>query len=142
VQHDEFIGQVQARARLSSRGDAERATRATLETLAERIPEGLADNVAAQLPHEIGEHLRRTIVYGGVGTGERFDAREFVRRVSERSGTDEPQAAFLLRVVCEFVDEATTGTLSRKVAPSLPDDLRGLVTAGSTGEARSGEASS
>jgi uncharacterized protein (DUF2267 family) len=135
VQHDEFIGQVQAKARLSSRGDAERATRATLETLGERIPEGLADNIAAQLPHEIGEHLRRTIVYGGVGTGERFDSREFVRRVSERAGTDEPRAAFLARVVFEVVDEATSGTLTRKVADSLPDDLRNLVTAGSTGEA-------
>jgi uncharacterized protein (DUF2267 family) len=135
VQHDEFIGQVQAKARLSSRGDAERATRATLETLGERIPEGLADNIAAQLPHEIGEHLRRTIVYGGVGTGERFDSREFVRRVSERAGTDEPQAAFLARAVFEVVDEATSGTLTRKVADSLPDDLRNLVTAGSTGEA-------
>jgi uncharacterized protein (DUF2267 family) len=135
MQHDEFIGQVQARARLSSRGDAERATRATLETLGERIPEGLADNVAAQLPQEIGEHLRRTIVYGGVGTGERFDTGEFVRRVSERSGTDEPQAAFLVRVICEVVDEATGGILTRKVAESLPDDLRKPVTAGSTGEA-------
>jgi uncharacterized protein (DUF2267 family) len=135
MQHDEFIGQVQARARLSSRGDAERATRAALETLGERIPEGLADNLAAQLPHEIGEHLRRTVVYGGAATGERFDTREFVRRVSERSGADEPQAAFLARVVFEVVDEATSGTLTRKVAESLPDDLRKLVTAGSTGEA-------
>jgi uncharacterized protein (DUF2267 family) len=135
MQHDEFIGQVQARARLSSRGDAERATRATLETLGERVPEGLADNLAAQLPHEVGEHLRRTEVYGGLGTGERFDTREFLRRVSERSGADEPRAAYLARVVFEVVDEATSGTLTQKVAESLPDDLRRLVTAGSTGEA-------
>jgi hypothetical protein len=33
------------------------------------------------------------------------------------------------------VDEATAGTLTHKVAESLPDDLRKLVTAGSTGEA-------
>ncbi len=43
MQHDAFIGQVQARARLSSRGEAESATRATLETLGERMPEGLVD---------------------------------------------------------------------------------------------------
>jgi uncharacterized protein (DUF2267 family) len=47
MRHDEFIGHVQQRARLSSRGDAERASRATLETLGERVPEGLADNLAA-----------------------------------------------------------------------------------------------
>jgi uncharacterized protein (DUF2267 family) len=47
MQHDEFIGLVQNRACLSSRGDAERASGATLETLAERVPEGLAGNLAA-----------------------------------------------------------------------------------------------
>lgn len=47
MQHDEFIGLVQNRACLSSRGDAERASGATLETLAERVPEGLVGNLAA-----------------------------------------------------------------------------------------------
>lgn len=32
MRHDEFIGEVQHRAKLPSRGDAERATRITLET--------------------------------------------------------------------------------------------------------------
>lgn len=132
MQHDEFIGQVQQRARLSSRGDAERASRATLETLGERVPEGLADNLAAQLPHEIGEHLRRTEVYGGVGTGERFDRRDFVKRVASRAGVDEPQAAYLARTVLETVDEATEGAIVAKILDSLPPDLRSLISAGST----------
>lgn len=87
MQHDQFIGQVQARAHLSSRGEAERATRSVLETIGERIPEGLAENPAAQLPHEIGEHLRRTEVYDGYGTGERFDRDVFVARVVDHSGS-------------------------------------------------------
>lgn len=62
MKHDEFIGHVQHGARLASRGAAERATRAALETLRERVPDGLADNLAAQLPTEIGEHLRRTLI--------------------------------------------------------------------------------
>nr|BFE99991.1 hypothetical protein GCM10020241_16670 [Streptoalloteichus tenebrarius] len=94
MRHDELIGQVQNRARLGSRGDAERAVRATLETLGERIPEGLCESLAGQLPHEIGEHLRRTEVYGGQGTGERFDLEEFLNRVVQRSGSPRPQAAF------------------------------------------------
>ena len=52
MKHDEFIGQVQHRARLSSRGEAERATRATLETLAERLAGGEEQDLAAQLPAE------------------------------------------------------------------------------------------
>jgi uncharacterized protein (DUF2267 family) len=133
MQHDEFIGQVQARARLSSRGDAERASRATLETLGERIPEGLADNLAAQLPHEIGEHLRRTVVYAGAATGERFDRGVFVARVAARAGVDEPQAAYLARAVVEVVDEATEGTIMSKVLESVPSDIRSLISTGSTG---------
>lgn len=133
MQHDEFIGLVQNRARLPSRGDAERATRATLETLAERVPEGLADNLAAQLPQEIGEHLRRTEVYGGAGTGERFGRQDFVTRVAERAGVRDQQAAYLVRAVSEVVDEATQGGTMAKVTESLPGDIRELVTAGSSG---------
>jgi uncharacterized protein (DUF2267 family) len=130
MQHDEFIGLVQNRARLSSRGDAERAIRAVLETLGERIPDGLADNLAAQLPHEIGEHLRRTEVYAGAGTGERFDRPDFIARVA---GVREQQAANLTRAVAEVIDEATQGGLMAKLADSWPADIRELVTAGSTG---------
>jgi uncharacterized protein (DUF2267 family) len=133
MQHDEFIGHVQDRAHLSSRGDAERACRATLETLGERVPEGLADNLAAQLPHEIGEHLRRTEVFQGQGTGERFGRRDFIARVAERAGVREQQAAFIIRAVTEVVDEATQGGVMSKLTESLPGDIRELVTAGSTG---------
>ncbi|WP_395108522.1 DUF2267 domain-containing protein [Actinomadura sp. SCN-SB] len=132
MQHDDFIGQVQNRARLPSRGDAERACRATLETLGERIPEGLADNLAAQLPVEIGEHLRRTEIYGGRGSGERFDRHDFIERVSSRSGADEPKAAFLARAVLEVTDEATEGGIMDKIYSSLSPDIRQLVAAGST----------
>jgi uncharacterized protein (DUF2267 family) len=132
MQHDEFIGQAQSRARLSSRGDAERACRATLETLGERIPEGLADNLAAQLPHEIGERLRRTEVYFGAATGERFDRQEFIARVAARAGVRQQQAAYLARAVLEVVGEAVQGGVMAKVAESLPEDIRDLVPAGST----------
>ncbi len=136
MQHDTFIGQVQQRARLASRGEAERATRAVLETLGDRIPEGLADNLAAQLPQEIGEHLRRTEVFGGEGTGVRFGRDEFIARVSDRSGFDGPKAAFASRVVCEVIDEAVQGGLMDKVREDLPTDLQALVTSGSSGQMR------
>ncbi|GAA3153995.1 hypothetical protein GCM10010466_51150 [Planomonospora alba] len=135
MQHDEFIGQVQARARLAGRAEAERATRATLETLGERVSEGLADHLAAQLPHEIGENLRRTEVYGGLGAGERFGRDEFVHRIADKAGVKEPQAAYIARVVMEVTSEATQGGIMNKVCESLPSDVRELVTAGSRGSA-------
>lgn len=131
MQHDTMIGQVQARAKLSSRGEAERAVRATLETLGERLPEGLTDNLASVLPREIGEHLRRTELLGGLGTGERFDRAEFVDRVAERSGADPQQAAYQTRVVFEVVEEASSGALMTKVREALPEDVRTLALAGS-----------
>jgi len=134
MQHDHLIGQVQSRARLPSRGEAERTVRATLETLGERLPEGLADNLASVLPREIGEHLRRTELLGGLGTGERFDRHEFINRVAERSGADRQQAAYRARVVFEVLDEASSGRLMDKVRHALPDDLRALTLAGSTGD--------
>ncbi|MFI0416724.1 DUF2267 domain-containing protein [Spongiactinospora sp. 9N601] len=133
MRHDQFIGQVQARARLPDRAHAERACRATLETLGERVPEGLADNLAAQLPHEIGENLRRTEVHGGMGSGMGFDRHEFIRRVADRAGVKETQAAYLVRVVMEVAGEATTGRVLDKVGESLPADIRPLVLSGSRG---------
>ncbi|WP_213455615.1 DUF2267 domain-containing protein [Rhizomonospora bruguierae] len=136
MQHDEFIGQVQARARLGSRGDAERVTRAVLEAIGERIPDGLTGNLASQLPREIGEHLRRTERPDRDGTGEHFDRNGFADRVSEKSGYDGPGAIFVARVVCEVLREATTGGVMAKVRDSLPPDLRPVVMAGSSGRMR------
>jgi uncharacterized protein (DUF2267 family) len=133
MQHDEFIGQVQARAHLDSRGRAERATRATLETLAERVQSTQAEKLAAQLPQEIGEHLRR-VVYAQDEpvTGMRMSRHEFFSRVARRSGFDEPKAVYAARCVIEVVDEATAGIVDR-VKDSLDDDLTGVLFAGSAG---------
>jgi Uncharacterized conserved protein len=134
MRHDEFIGQVQARGKLDSRGQAERVTRSVLETIGERIPDGLADNLAAQLPHEIGEHLRRTVEPDKHGTGEHLDLKEFMSRVEAKSGLDRPQAVYATRVVWEVTNEATQGSVMAKVRDALPPDVRTIVTAGSTGD--------
>ncbi|QBI52837.1 DUF2267 domain-containing protein [Streptomonospora litoralis] len=133
MQHDAFIGQVQDRARLDSRGAAESFTRATLETIAERINPDLADDLAAQLPQEIGENVRR--VTDQWDPTERFGQDEFVQRVASRAHSDQPQAAYAARVVFELLDEATTGNVMGKVRQGLPDDLREFTLAGSSGDA-------
>lgn len=134
MQHDEFIGQVQARARLSSRGAAETATRATLETLAERIQATVADHLAAQLPTEVGEHLRRVEAAPDEPlTGTRMTRREFFDRVSRRSGADTPKAVHEARSVVEVLEEATQGALTDRIRGSLDDELADVLFAGSTG---------
>ncbi|WP_159942372.1 MULTISPECIES: DUF2267 domain-containing protein [unclassified Nocardiopsis] len=131
MRHDAFIGQVQARARLDSRGAAEEATRATLETLAERVDPGLGDDLAAQLPRGIGENVRRMTRQTEQGPGaEAFDAPEFLSRVAQRAHSDEPQASHSTRAVFEVLDEATTGEIMDRVRQALPRDVRELVGSG------------
>lgn len=124
MRHDEFIGQVQARARLDSRGAAEAATRASLETLAERIPPPLAGHVAAQLPWEVGEHLRRVATAPDLpATGIRMSPQEFFDRVGQRARAAAPRARQEVQSVMAVVAEATQGSLMDKVRQSVGHDL-------------------
>ena len=129
MKHDGFIGQVQHRARLSSRGAAERATRATLETLAERLAGGEAKDLAAQLPPEIGEHLKGQ----WSALGERFSLDEFFRRVSLREGVDLSDAVFHARAVIEVLSEAVSQGEMDDVRAQLPTEFDRLFESGSTG---------
>lgn len=115
MEHDEFIGQVQARARLDSRGAAEGATRATLSTLAERLGGGLGSNIGAQLPPEIGRHLETD------AGGDRFDIKEFWSRVAEREPgvVEVPDSAFHSRAVMSVVAEAVSGDQVERVQDQL-----------------------
>jgi uncharacterized protein (DUF2267 family) len=134
MQHDVFIGQVQDRARLASRGEAETATRASLETLAERVPAPVARNIADQLPREIGEHLRRvSYALDEPKSGWRMSRQEFFDRVASRAHTTFPKAVHEARCVIEVADEATSGTLKSKVGPVLDEELSEVLFAGSSG---------
>jgi uncharacterized protein (DUF2267 family) len=127
MQFDEFMGQVQSRARLASTGEALRAVRATLETLSERLAGGAASNLAAELPSELQQYLPDR-------EAERFDLDGFFSRVSEKEGEDLPQAVFHARVVIEVVREAVSAGAISKIREQLPDEYDPLFEAGSTGQ--------
>lgn len=129
MDHDSFIGRVQNRAELASRGAALSASRATLQTLGERIQEGEATNLAAQLPDELGRFLEEH-----ADTTESFDFGEFVERVAERDenlgdgGIDDDRSAAELhaRAVVDVLDEAVTEGQIADVRDQLPDDYGDL----------------
>lgn len=125
MNHDEFVGHVQHRAHLPSRGAAETIIRATLETLRERLQPEAAAHVAAQLPHEIGRHLR------GGAEFEHLNLSEFYRRVAEREEDDVQRAAFHARCVLETVSKAITPGAARKLENQMPLEFRELVSVGS-----------
>jgi uncharacterized protein (DUF2267 family) len=124
MQHDEFIGKVQALTRLPDRGTSERATRAVLSTLAERLPSGLAGHVAAQLPPTLAAPMRQTT------SGERFDLTTFAGRIAGRAETDEDAAVREAAAVLEVLDAALTPELTEKLAAALPRDIGGLLPVG------------
>jgi uncharacterized protein (DUF2267 family) len=121
---DQIIGQVQNRGHLASREDAERAVRATLETLAERLAGGEAEHLAAQLPRELGLHLTRSD-----GAFERLGLDDFYRRVSEREGAELPEAVHHAKAVIGVLREAVSAGEFEDVRSQLPKEFDHLLEA-------------
>jgi uncharacterized protein (DUF2267 family) len=120
MNYDTFVDLVQQRARVP----AEKAvdlTRATLETLAERITGGEALDLAAQLPMPLASLLDKS-----TEAVDRFGADEFVRRVEERAAIDEQTARNGIRVVLVTLREAVTGGEFDEVMSQLPDEFEDL----------------
>jgi uncharacterized protein (DUF2267 family) len=132
MKHDEFIGKVQHQARLSSRGDAERATWATLQTLGERLAGGEVKDFASQLPPQLAQYA----LSGLAGFGERFSIDEFFLLVSAREGVELPQAVLHARAVISVLEEALSGGEIKDIRSQLPAEFNRLFEAG---EIRSGD---
>lgn len=129
MKYDEFIGQIQSRARLGTLGDAVKATRAVLETLGERVPGDEIKDLAAQLPSEIAHYFsqKSEIV-------DKFGLNDFFKRVSEREPCDLPDAIYHSRVVMSVMrDAVTTGEIS-DIRAQLPDEFDPLFESGWQGE--------
>jgi uncharacterized protein (DUF2267 family) len=122
MDYHEFIGQVQHRAQLPTFEDAVKATRVTLETLAERLSGGAPSNLAAQLPQEIGLYLLGT----GSGSGHRMSLGEFDELIAVREGEDLPKASFHARAVMSVVQDAVSPGEFVKVRAQLPVDYAPL----------------
>ena len=129
MQTDEFLGQVQNKAHLATLGEAMRATRATLETLAERLGPDETRHLAAQLPHEIQLFLSDA----GLPVPERFSSEEFLLRVCAREGIDLPLSTHHARAVMDVLTEAVSAGEITDVLDRLPADYRRLF-AGSEGK--------
>jgi uncharacterized protein (DUF2267 family) len=120
-EHDQFLTTVQQKAGIS-RERAEGASRATLETLAERLSAGEARDIAAQLPPELAPYLPAR------GDAEGFDLDEFLRRVAEREGVDVPTAADHARAVFAALRRAVDPGEIEDLAAQLPNDFAPLLS--------------
>ena len=130
MKYDEFLGQVRHRARLGSRGEAERATRATLETLAERLVGGEARDLAAQLPPELAHFLQPP----DAGIGTKLTLDEFFETVSMREGVELKKATFHARVVIGVLTEAISQGEIQDVRVQLPAAFAQLFNVANEGD--------
>lgn len=130
MKYDEFIKHVQTTAQLNSREEAERATKATLEAIKERIVGNEGKDLASQLPKEIGQYLR-----GREGEdGQHFPLEEFLARVSEKEGVDKTTAANHARAVFSVLQDAVSPGEFADVRANFSDDYAELFATGSSSE--------
>ncbi len=130
MKYDEFIKEVQDRGHMESREEAQRATRATLESLSERLAGGEPQDLASQLPPELAEHMR----HEGEETSNPFSLDEFFEKVNERDpGVDLPGAAYHARVVVEVLGDAVSQGVMEHVRSQLRDEYDPLFEGGSQG---------
>ncbi|MEX0762426.1 MAG: DUF2267 domain-containing protein [Dehalococcoidia bacterium] len=116
LHYDQFIRQVQRRARLGSDGDAVRVVRATLETLAERLPAAESRTLRSLLPPEIG------LYFSGFKGGESFSVDEFYERVGMRAKADTHLAVKRAWAVMSVVDEVAPRAEMNNIRSTLPEE--------------------
>ena len=122
----EFMKDVRERTGLDEE-QAEKAVRATLNTLAQRLAGGEPHDLASQLPQELKETVELT---ASEGAGVRWDADEFVAKVAAREGCSPEQAREHVRAIFAALRDAITpgeldditSQLDRSYRALLPED--------------------
>jgi uncharacterized protein (DUF2267 family) len=120
--YERFITTIEQLAGISW-NDAERAARATLRTLGERLSAGRARQLGEDLP----PHLRRWLLEDGE-SGEDFDVGEFLRRVAERESVDPEAAEEHARAVFIALARLVRGEEITRLAAQLPSEYKRLLS--------------
>ncbi|SCL31670.1 Uncharacterized conserved protein, DUF2267 family [Micromonospora rhizosphaerae] len=113
----EFIQSVASRP-MASPAPAEPITRATLQTLAERISGGQARDLASQLPEEL-----RGCVAKRTENAEPFGLADFLERVQARAGVDLQSATDGARAVLDTLRESISAKEYGDFVDQLPKDF-------------------
>jgi uncharacterized protein (DUF2267 family) len=117
---EQFIGEVRNLAELDNDEDVQKAVRATLETLRERLAGNEPADLAAQLPPEIAPFVE------GAGGRETFSVEEFYDRVAQKEGVFNDEAIRHARAVATVVQTAVTGGALEDVRSQLGNDYEEL----------------
>jgi uncharacterized protein (DUF2267 family) len=119
MHHVVFLRRVQELGDMDSREAAERAVRATFETLAERVTQGATTHLAAQLPRELAQYLLRR----GPRVHE-LSTDEFWSHVGHRERVQPADAIRHAKAVFQVLREAVSAGEMEHFAAELPASLR------------------
>ena len=122
MQAQTFVDFVKERAGLPSRHQAWTAIRATLKTLAERLPSSGATHAAAQLPADIAIYFRDLTPHAV----EKMTLQEFFSRVAEREHVPPHIATRHAAAVIQVLAEALSPGEVNDVQAQLPRTYRPL----------------
>jgi uncharacterized protein (DUF2267 family) len=120
MKRDQFLAEVRNLAELDNNEEAEKATRATLETLRERLAGDEPSNLAAQLPPEIAPYVE------GDGGRESFSIQEFYERVAQKESVGNDEAVRHARAVATVLETAVTGGEINDVRSQLGNEYEEL----------------
>lgn len=118
MKYDQFIKEVQHKIGFGSKDAALIATKATLQTLGERLSQGEEKDVAAQLPRELGQYLKDS------HDRKTFGLDEFVERVARREGIDSNVARTHAKGVIGVLHKAVSEGEWDDILAQLPSDMK------------------
>lgn len=122
MEYTEFITHVQTLAQSESREEVEIATRATLEIIKQIIPSDEREELAAQIPQELGEYLR------GSETEpiQSFHLQEFIERISQKESVSPTISIIHVRAVFAVLQNAIAPEKFRKFYDYFSHDYEEL----------------
>ena len=128
MDYEEFLNLVQQYAGLDTQEEALQITRATLETLGERIYRSARGDIASQLPGELKPLLSaRVSPETSRQQVDRFSLEEFYNRVSARADVGYPRAVSRSRAVMSVLKEAISGGEWEDLRSELPAEYSDLL---------------
>ncbi|MET7670671.1 DUF2267 domain-containing protein [Micromonospora luteifusca] len=126
MEYEDFINAVATRAKVST-NQAATLTRATLETLADRISAGQAEDLAYQLPDGLDDHLRKPPPHRREEHAKSFGFDEFVRRVADHPAIDRTITGPAVGAVLTTLREAVSRDEFEDALAQLPKEFRQVI---------------
>lgn len=128
MKYGQFMKEVRDRTGLDER-QAEKAVRATLNTLAQRLAGGEPHDLASQLPEELKETVELT---SEAGAGVRWNADEFVAKVADREGCPPERAREHVQAIFAALRDAVTPGEFDDITSQLDRSYEALLPQGAT----------